>query len=228
MALVGPSTCWPIMGVSRKQDATSHSTPEAELVAASTSLRTKGLPFIDMWSSIINDQATIHVMEDNDAMIKVMLSGRNPTMRHLGRTHRISVAWLHERFKEPQCQLHYCPTLSQCADIYTKAFENKDKWTHARRLISVMAPNEMSWKAVMKMHDVSRIVADDPTLKRAPGTPKNSEIPNYEDEAELASAPSASAPAMTWCDEPDAKSQPETTSAAFGCAGSSRATVGET
>ena len=36
--------------------------------------------------------------EDNSAMIQIMMSGRNMTMRHLNRTHRISVGWMHHVF----------------------------------------------------------------------------------------------------------------------------------
>ena len=34
--------------------------------------------------------------EDNQAMIRVVATGKNPTMRYLVRTHRVSVAWLHD------------------------------------------------------------------------------------------------------------------------------------
>ena len=37
--------------------------------------------------------------EDNQAMIRVIETGKNPTMRYLHRTHRVSVAWLHEVFQ---------------------------------------------------------------------------------------------------------------------------------
>jgi hypothetical protein len=34
--------------------------------------------------------------EDNQAMARVVEAGENPTMRHLQRTQRVSLAWLHE------------------------------------------------------------------------------------------------------------------------------------
>lgn len=49
-------------------------------------------------------QITFH--EDNQAMIKVMESGKS-TIRHAGRAHRVSIAWLHERFQELWLKLVY-------------------------------------------------------------------------------------------------------------------------
>ena len=71
-------------------------------------------------------------------MIRVCQTGRNPTMRHLGRTHRVSVTWLHERFAEPGLLLRYEMTHRQAADIYTKAFNEALKWTAACLLINIV------------------------------------------------------------------------------------------
>ena len=78
----------------------SHSTPEAEIVAADFALRTSGLPAKQLWNIILEGSAGLVFHEDNQAMIRVCQTGRNPTMRHLGRTHSVSVAWLHEWFAE--------------------------------------------------------------------------------------------------------------------------------
>ena len=45
-AVCGPSTRWPIIGQTKKQPVTSHSTPESEIVAYSHGLRTIGLQAI--------------------------------------------------------------------------------------------------------------------------------------------------------------------------------------
>ena len=92
LAISGPATHWPIIGISKKQEATSHSTPEAEMVAASFAIRQKGLPFMHIWDTIRGERCVLQVLEDNDAMIRICQTGRNSTMRHIGRTHGISVA----------------------------------------------------------------------------------------------------------------------------------------
>ena len=87
-------------------------------------------------------------------------------MRHIGRTHGISVSWMHERFSGSEAKMHYCPTDKQCADIFTKAFDNLDKWTHARMLISVVPTSRRCFGSLLELHDYSRVLADDPNLRK--------------------------------------------------------------
>jgi len=91
LGIFGPDTRMPLTAVYKKQYAVSHSTPEAEIVAADLALRTLGLPALELWVIILQLDAELYFHKDNQAMIAVMLSGRNPAMRHLGRTHRVSV-----------------------------------------------------------------------------------------------------------------------------------------
>ena len=41
--------------------------------------------------------AMLCVFEDNEAVIKMMIKGRSPTMRHVSRTHRVALDWLFDR-----------------------------------------------------------------------------------------------------------------------------------
>ena len=60
-------------------------------------------------------------------------------MRHLGRTHGVSVAWLHEQlYIRKLCPIEYTESLDMAADIYTKAFTEADKWDHALKLINII------------------------------------------------------------------------------------------
>eukprot|EP00971_Amphidinium_carterae_P217192 4311760-Amphidinium_carterae.1 len=68
------------------------------MVAADTALRMVGLPATTILSELMGKNVRIVFEEDNEATISILKSGKNPTMRHLGRTHRVSVAWLHEVF----------------------------------------------------------------------------------------------------------------------------------
>ena len=45
--------------------------------------------------------------EDNQAMLRVAETGHNPSMRHLQRVHRVSVAWLHEIFAAENVEMFY-------------------------------------------------------------------------------------------------------------------------
>ena len=49
MNVEGPHTCFPIEAVSSVPTAVSHSTPEAEIVAASHGIRRIGIPALVLW-----------------------------------------------------------------------------------------------------------------------------------------------------------------------------------
>ena len=60
-------------------------------------------------------EALLYVFEDNEAVIKMIMKGRSPTMRHVSRTHRVALDWLFDRInldpKNPnQIHRHQKPT----------------------------------------------------------------------------------------------------------------------
>jgi hypothetical protein len=81
----GPRSCFPIAGHSKRQTCVSHSTPEAEIVAADAAVRTCGIPALILWTVILPHIETIYFHEDNQAMIQVMKTGRNPNLRYIDR-----------------------------------------------------------------------------------------------------------------------------------------------
>ena len=115
LAIRGPRTCFPVSGQSKRQTCVSHSTPEAEITSADFALRLCGMPALDLWHTLLPHRPALLFHDDNQAMISVVRSGRNPTMRYLKRTHGVSVAWLHERFKQPSWQKVRRLTASQAA-----------------------------------------------------------------------------------------------------------------
>ena len=44
-------------------------------------------------------EALLCVFEDNEAVIKMIIKGRCPTMRHVSRTHRVALDWLFDRIQ---------------------------------------------------------------------------------------------------------------------------------
>jgi hypothetical protein len=137
----GPNTCFPIAGQSKRQSCVSHSTPEAEIASADYALRLCGLPALELWHCLLPHKLGIYFHEDNQAMITVVNSGRNPTMRYLKRTHRVSVAWLHEKFKGDDLLLVYELSAKIAADIYTKAFVDGLKWQEVCGLVNIIDPS---------------------------------------------------------------------------------------
>jgi hypothetical protein len=141
LVIEGPNTRIPIIGRSVRQGCISTSTPEAEIVAAFQAYKNILLPTYDMWDALLPSGYRAVFHEDNQACIRVIKSGRNPTMKHLGRVHRVSIGWLYERLGNEEtrdpCDFEDTGTDFMAADIYTKAFTDPDKWAHALRLINL-------------------------------------------------------------------------------------------
>ena len=58
-------------------------------------------------------EALLYVFEDNEAVIKAIIKGRSPTMRHVSRTHRVALDWLFDRIDlDPKIQIKYIDTKS--------------------------------------------------------------------------------------------------------------------
>ena len=60
-------------------------------------------------------------------------------MRHLSRTHRVSVAWLHEQYERGDSTFTYVRSCQMAADVFTKSIPNPDGWFAARRKINVFS-----------------------------------------------------------------------------------------
>ena len=56
-------------------------------------------------------EALLYVFEDNEAVIKMIIKGRSPTMTHVSRTHRVALDWLFDRINlDPKIQIKYIDT----------------------------------------------------------------------------------------------------------------------
>ena len=68
-----------------------------------------------------HQEALLFVYEDKKAVIKMIIEGRSPTMRHVSRTHRVALDWLFDRINlDPKIQIKYIDTKNQLADILPK------------------------------------------------------------------------------------------------------------
>ena len=79
------------------------------------------------------------MFEDNEAVIKMIIKGRSPTMRHVSRTHRVALDWLFDRINlDPKIQIKYIDTKNQLADILTKGNFTRDEWNHLLKLFDII------------------------------------------------------------------------------------------
>ena len=68
-----------------------------------------------------HQEGLLYVFEDKEAVIKVIIKGRSPTMRHVSRTHRVALDWLFDRINlDPKIQVRYTDTNKQFADMLNK------------------------------------------------------------------------------------------------------------
>ena len=83
-------------------------------------------------------EALLYVFEDNEAVIKMIIKGRSPTMRHASRTHRVALDWLFDRTNlDSKIQIKYIDTKNQLADIKTKLNFTRDEWNHLLCLFNI-------------------------------------------------------------------------------------------
>eukprot|EP00974_Lingulodinium_polyedra_P019182 1853024-Lingulodinium_polyedra.AAC.1 len=84
-------------------------------------------------------------------MIRVIKTGRSPTMRYLHRTRRISIAVFHEIVTghenlAKKVDIEYTPSCDMAADIFTKGFTDRVKWDHAIRAIGIVKTSKIGKK----------------------------------------------------------------------------------
>ena len=94
----------PVISYSKCQQCVSHSTAEAEIVVLDCAIRLHALPVLSLWQLLFpSSQCVVH--EDNQAALQILRTGRNPTLRHSGRTHPASVSWLAETLAHEDLQI---------------------------------------------------------------------------------------------------------------------------
>ena len=131
---------------SRRQTCTSHSTPEAEIVAADAALRTESLPAIPLWEHLLKRRVLAVFKEYNEAVINICKAGGSMRLQHMNRTHRIDASLVAEQFGDPEnvdkpCCLEYTHSEDQLADICTKRFTDPAKWLRLLYLINILHPS---------------------------------------------------------------------------------------
>ena len=81
------------------------------------------------------------MVEDNDAVIKMLKKGRAPSMVHVSRTHRCNLDWLLERsINDPCIFTRYIETKQQIADLLTKPNFSVKDWCNLCELLRLGPP----------------------------------------------------------------------------------------
>ena len=80
----------------------------------------------------------LYILEDNEAVIKMIIKGWSPTMRHVSRTHRVALDWLFDRINlDPRFRTRYIDTKRQVADILTQGNFTRDERNNLLHLFNI-------------------------------------------------------------------------------------------
>ena len=91
---------------------------------------------LSLWEKLLGRKVKLHVMEDNQATIKVVLKGYSPKLRSIVRTQRVDLASIKEVFEAGDAEIDYVKTDEQAADVFTKALVPA-KWQNAMELLGL-------------------------------------------------------------------------------------------
>ena len=99
------------------------------------------LDTVDFIPSSVNSsrqEALLYLFEDNEAVIKMIIKRRCPTMRHVSRIHRVALNWMFDRINlDSKIQIKYIDTKNQLEDILTNGNYTRDAWNHLLCLFNI-------------------------------------------------------------------------------------------
>ena len=76
-----------------------------------------GVDYVPTSTLSSQSESQLYILEDNEAVIRIMIKGRSPTMRHVSKTLRVALDWLFDRINlEPKIQIKFVDTKNQLAD----------------------------------------------------------------------------------------------------------------
>ena len=82
--------------------------------------------------------AMLHVFEENETLIKMIIKGRSSTIRHVSRALRVALDWLFDMiYLHRKIQIRYIDSRHQLADILTKGNFTRDEWNHLFNLFNI-------------------------------------------------------------------------------------------
>ena len=102
-------------------------------------------------------EALLYVFEANEAVIRMIIKGRSPTMRHVSRNHRVALDWLFDRINlNSKIQIKYIDTKNQLADISTKGNFTRDEWNHLLCLFLTLAISVLQFALLQWRNELNR------------------------------------------------------------------------
>jgi len=133
----------PVSNPQRRKDLTI---PERLFLRRQTHEIFVSVDYVPPSLPIVYGRATLYALEDNDAVIKMIVKGRSPNLRHVGRTHRVDLDWLFDRItKDPGIFVKWVGTKEQLGDILTKGSFTAQAWTELLFLALMLPPSHRTY-----------------------------------------------------------------------------------
>ena len=141
----------------------------------------------------LRQEALLYVFEDKEAVIKMIIKGKSPTLRHVSRTHRVALDWLFDRInRDPKIQIKYIDTKNQLADILTKGNFTRDEWNHLLSLLNISHFSSTVCSAAMAKRIQQESGEERVTAKLRPMMNLTARMPS------IVSSSTSSNPGKTW------------------------------
>ena len=99
--------------------------------------------------------ARLIIGEDNDAVLKILIKGRNPTFRHVPRTQRVDTDFVHDVMKDKSVSALYINTKVQIADMFTKGSFAIPQWKSLCEMAQVRTtPTKITHQAPVPVEEL--------------------------------------------------------------------------
>ena len=122
----------------RNLSATTQPNMRRQIPITNTNLDLINIDHVPPNGTYSGSNAVLYAFEDNEAVIKMMIKGRSPTVRHVPRTHRVALDWLFDRINlDSKIQIRYTDTKHQLADIFDQGNFTRDEWSHLNHLFNI-------------------------------------------------------------------------------------------
>ena len=106
-------------------------------------------------------ESQLYTLEGSKAVIKMIIKGRSPTMRHVSRSDKVALDLLFDRINlEPEIQIKYVDTKNQFANMLTTESFTRDEWNHLLRLFNIVS------FLIVRLQSCSNFLSD-PTGKQS-------------------------------------------------------------
>ena len=123
---------------SRGTTSNKHTQNETKVPTKPNNLELSNVEYVSSNAKSSLFGAMLYIFKDNGAVVKIIIKGRSPTMRHVSRTHRGALDWLCDTINlDPKIQIRYIDTKHQVADFLTKGNYTRDEWNNLLHLFNI-------------------------------------------------------------------------------------------